>query len=245
MAISLKSLVSPTKRPILATIVGDGGMGKTTLASMFPRPVFIRTEDGTTSLNGRDDVALFPDVVRSSADLFEQIEALATEQHKFSTLVIDSITQLSAIIEGEVVRSDPKGSKSINQAHGGYGAGYNMAADLHRKVREACGYLSETRGMHIVFIAHADKESVDLPDQPSFMRYSIRMNSRFIAPYTDNVDLVAFIKLQMYAKDEKAISTGERIITCYPTASHISKNRFGITQDLVFSLDSFPFQSIL
>jgi len=48
MAINLKSLSKPTgQRPIIATLFGEGGMGKTTLAAMFPNPVFIRTEDGT------------------------------------------------------------------------------------------------------------------------------------------------------------------------------------------------------
>jgi hypothetical protein len=51
MAINLKSLSKPDgSRPIIATLFGEGGMGKTTLAAMFPKPVFIRTEDGTASL---------------------------------------------------------------------------------------------------------------------------------------------------------------------------------------------------
>jgi GTPase SAR1 family protein len=61
MAINLKSLSKPTgQRPIIATLFGEGGMGKTTLAAMFPNPVFIRTEDGTASLKGNDNVSMFP-----------------------------------------------------------------------------------------------------------------------------------------------------------------------------------------
>jgi hypothetical protein len=42
MAINLKSLSKPDgSRPIIATLFGEGGMGKTTLAAMFPKPVFI------------------------------------------------------------------------------------------------------------------------------------------------------------------------------------------------------------
>jgi hypothetical protein len=61
MAINLKSLSKPDgSRPIIATLFGEGGMGKTTLAAMFPKPVFIRTEDGTASLVGNDNVSMFP-----------------------------------------------------------------------------------------------------------------------------------------------------------------------------------------
>ena len=98
MAIDLKSLSKPSgQRPIIATIFGEGGMGKTTLASMFPNPVIIRTEDGTASLTGNDNVSLFP-LSTSSQDVLDAIEALATQDHKHRTLVIDSITQLATMV---------------------------------------------------------------------------------------------------------------------------------------------------
>jgi len=127
MAIDLKTLSKPSgQRPIIATLFGEGGMGKTTLASMFPSPVFIRTEDGTASLAGNDNVSLFP-LATSTQDVLDAIEALATQKHDHKTLVIDSITQLATMVEAEIVAADPK-AKSINQAGGGYGAGYSTAA---------------------------------------------------------------------------------------------------------------------
>jgi hypothetical protein len=63
---------------------------------------------------------------RRTQDVLDAIEALATEKHEHKTLVIDSITQLATLIESEIVAADPK-AKSINQAGGGYGAGYSTA----------------------------------------------------------------------------------------------------------------------
>lgn len=242
MAISLKSLVKPTLRPFHMTLVAEGGLGKTTLAAMQPKPVFIRTEDGAASLLG-SDVAMFP-LAESAQDVFDAITVLATEDHDYQTLVIDSITQLNVLIEHEVMTSDPR-AKSLNSAHGGYGAGFNMAAEKHRQVREWCEQLSAHRGMNIVYLAHADVEQVDLPDQDTYTRYTIRMNRRSVAHYSDNVDLVGYLKLKTYIKGDekkkKAIGDGSRIITCYPTPSHISKNRFGIAEDIPFTLDRNPF----
>ena len=240
MAIDLKSLSKPQgQRPVIMTLFGEGGMGKTTLAALFPRPVFIRTEDGTASLAGNEGVALFPLASRSQ-DVFDAIEALASQPHDYKTLVLDSITQLATLIESEIVAADPK-AKSINQAGGGYGAGYNTAAETHRKVREWAGALAYDKGMNIVFIGHADTETMDLPDYDPYARYTIRMHKKSIPHYTDNVDLVGFIRLKTYltgtGEKKRAVSTADREIICHPQASSVTKNRFGIDKPVQFTFD--------
>lgn len=247
MAINLSSLSKPTgQRPVIMTIFGEAGLGKTTLAAMMPKPVFIRTEDGTMSLQGNEDVSLFP-LATSSQDVLDQIEALATQEHDFKTVVLDSITQLATMIEAEIVAADPK-AKSINQAGGGYGAGHNSAADRHRIVREWLGALAYEKGMNVVFIGHADTETMDLPDMDAYGRYTIRMHKKSLPHYVDNVDLVGFIRLETFTRGDgdkkRAISTGEREIICYPVASNVSKNRFNITEPLPFTFDGGnPFQA--
>jgi len=245
MAIDLKTLSKPSgQRPIICTLFGEGGMGKTTLAAMFPKPVFIRTEDGTASLAGNDNVSLFP-LATSTQDVLDAIEALATQKHDHKTLVIDSITQLATMVEAEIVAADPK-AKSINQAGGGYGAGYSTAAERHRQIREWAGSLAYDQGLNIVFIGHADTEMLDLPDQESYARYTVRMHKKSIPHYTDNVDMVGMIRLKTFVRGgdgdkKRAISTGEREIICHPQASSVTKNRFNISEPLAFTFDRNPF----
>jgi hypothetical protein len=249
MAIDLKSLSKPMgQRPVIMTLFGEGGMGKTTLAAMMPKPVFIRTEDGTASLAGNEGVALFP-LATKSQDVFDAIEALASQPHDYKTLVLDSITQLATLIESEIVAADPK-AKSINQAGGGYGAGYNTAAEKHRQVREWAGALAYERGMNVIFIGHADTETLDLPDFDPFARYTVRMHKKSLPHYTDNVDLVGLIRLKTYVRGDgdkkRAISTGDREIICFPQASSVTKNRFNITQPLPFTFESGnPFEAFV
>lgn len=249
MAIDLSKLAKPAQnRPVIVTLFGEGGMGKTTLAAMFPKPVFIRTEDGTASLAGHDDAYLMP-LATNSEMVFEQIEALATKEHDFKTLVIDSITQLATMIESEIVEADPS-AKSINQAAGGYGAGYSTAARRHSQVRDWAGALAYEKGMNIVFIGHADTEVMELPDMDPYTRYSVRMHKKSMPNYTDNVDAVCMIRLKTFVRGDgdrkRAVSTGEREIICYPQAASVTKNRFNITEPLPFDLaGGNPFKEFL
>ena len=249
MAINLSQLSKPSgQRPIIVTLFGEGGMGKTTLAAMFPKPVIIRTEDGTTSLIGNDNVSMFP-LAQSSQDVLDAIEALATQDHDHKTLVLDSITQLATMIEGEIVASDPK-AKSINQAGGGYGAGYSTAADRHRLIRDWAGALAYEKGMNVVFIGHADTETMDLPYFDPYTRYSVRLHKKSLPHYTDNVDAVCMIRLKTFTRGDgdkkRAISSGEREIICFPQAASVTKNRFNITEPLPFTFEGGnPFENFV
>jgi len=176
----LDSISKPEDRPVLVTILGDAGLGKTSLANTFPKPIFIRAEDGLQAipLDQRPDA--FPELT-SVNDLWDQLKSLISEEHDYKTVVIDSVTALERLFIEHVVESDPKKPKSINQALGGYGNGTLAVGALHARVRKACGILNK-KGLHVVFIAHADTETIDLPDGEPYTRYSyLRRNPCFIS----------------------------------------------------------------
>lgn len=239
----LDSIEKPQDRPVIATITGDAGLGKTSLAATFPNPIFIRAEDGLQAvpLESRPDA--FP-VITSSEDVWEQLAALIKEDHEYKTLVIDSITQLDTLFVNHIVETDPKKPKSITQALGGYGAGFQMLSSLHGRVRKAAGILNERKDMNIVFIAHAETETIELPDQDPYTRYNIRMQKKSVSHYIDNCDLVGFLKLETFTQGDgerkKAVSDGTRLLVTYATAANISKNRFGITEDIIVTPNVNP-----
>lgn len=230
----LDQAAKPADRAIICTITGDAGVGKTRLAATFPSPVFIRTEDGMQSIPLEERPNALP-VVTDVDDLWQQVKALVQENHNYKTVVLDSVTALERMFINYVVDSDPKKPKSINQALGGYGAGLAAVAAMHQRVRKAAGMLN-AKGIHVVFIAHADTNTVELPDQDPYTRYDLRLGKRSVAPYVDDVDLVGYMKLETHTMGDgdrkKAISDGTRLLTTYTTAANVSKNRYGITEDL-------------
>jgi len=231
----LSTVSKPADRPVIVTICGDSGLGKTTLAAAFPAPVVIRAEDGLQAIPEATRPDAFP-LIQKEAQLWEQIMALLQDPHDYKTVIIDSVTALERLFINHVVESDPKMPKSINQALGGYGAGLQAVAALHQRVRKACGLLNERRGMHVVFVAHAETETIELPDEDAYTRYSLRLGKKSVAPYVDDSDIVGFLKLETFTTGDgerkKAISDGTRVLVCHATASNVSKNRFGITEPL-------------
>jgi hypothetical protein len=85
---SILSTISRGKRPrhIFALLYGTDGVGKSTMCSQAPNPIFIGAEKGTEQL----DVARFPQT-DSIGELLNQIWALQTGKHDFNTVVLDSL----------------------------------------------------------------------------------------------------------------------------------------------------------
>jgi GTPase SAR1 family protein len=239
----LDTVGKPDDRPVAVTICGDSGLGKTTLAASFPNPIVIRAEDGLQAIPSAQRPDAFP-VLKKESDLWEQLKALSREDHKYKTLILDSVTALERMFINHVVESDPKNPKSINQALGGYGAGLQAVAAMHQRVRRATEFLTDNKNMHIVFVAHADTETIELPDQDPYTRYSLRLGKKSMAPYIDDVDIVGFLKLETFTTGDgerkKAISDGSRLLVTYATAANISKNRYNITEDLPVEIGKNP-----
>lgn len=239
----LSSISKPADRPVIGTIIGDAGLGKTSLACTFPKPIIIRAEDGLQAIPVDKRPDAFP-VIHKESQLWDQLIALLQETHDYKTVVIDSVTALERLFIQHVVDSDPKNPRTINQALGGYGAGLAAVGAMHQRVRKAAGMLNERKDMNVIFVAHADTETIELPDQDPYTRYNLRLGKRSSAPYVDDSDFVGFLKLETFTTGDgerkKAISDGTRVLVTYATAASVSKNRYGITEDLIVKQGENP-----
>lgn len=244
----LDTIEKPKDRMPIITILGEAGTGKTNLAATMSKPIFIRVEDGLQSIPLANRPESFPEIGDDVELLFKQVNTLIREEHDYKTVVFDSVTKLDRVFEKYIIDNDPKHPKSINQAMGGYGAGLSAVANLHGRIRKAAGILN-SKGMCVIFIAHADTETIELPDSDPYMRYSLRLGKRSLAHYVDDVDAVALVKLEtFYTGDgdrKKAISTGDRVICMNATSSSVTKNRYGVTEDVKFELGVNPFTNII
>ena len=125
-------------------IFGGHGIGKSTIASQFPKPIFISTEDGLASL----DVVSFPRA-ETVDDVAQNIRTLIKEDHDFKTVVLDSVDWLvEPLITGDIESKHE--AKEL-----AYGKGQMMIAEAFRELLSGFDVLRKKRDMNVVLIAHA------------------------------------------------------------------------------------------
>lgn len=255
----LQRASKPEREPIVATIVGTAGSGKTSLAATFPDAILIRTQGEALPR----DIVTPPDSLpelQTADDLWDILKALLNDEHSYKTLILDSVTGLDSLFTTDVLDQEAKNggkARGIIQAMGGYGAGPAAVQASHMRVRKAVEFLRKRRGMHTIFVGHADIADVSPPDGDPFSHYTLRLPKKSIAPYTDAVDLVGFLKQERIvrgateakpdraAKPGRAVTTGDRVLVTYLQPASLSKNRFGIEDDITVQKGVNPLAFLL
>jgi len=193
----------------MITIIGMPHAGKTTLAAMFPKPVFIQAEHSQTvfeewPLDKQPDfLPRLPEPnKRNNTSTLEalkgQLRDLLTETHDFKAVIIDTVTTLNVMFEKEVVLFDEKPDiKSIVQACNGYQAGYDAVSRMHAEVRIACEHLRRLKGMTIVFLAHCGIGRIkNRPDAEPYATWTLDMHEKSRHVYINQVDAVIYLKIK-------------------------------------------------
>jgi hypothetical protein len=236
LAISLQNLVrKKADKPPLIAIYGRGKMGKTTLASEFPDPIFIQTEDGA----GAIELTSFTDGPMSSyAEVDKALEELATEDHAFKTLVVDSVTQLEPLIWAETCARNKWGS--IEDP--GYGKGYLAADEIWREFLNACAWLRDNKRMCIILVGHEIVESFSDPEREDYNRYKLRLHKRAEAFLRERVDIVGFLNQTVTLDkgkkgDQRAVAggSGQRQLNLAPRPTFEAGNRYGMPDKILIN----------
>jgi hypothetical protein len=145
-------------------LYGTEGIGKSTFAAQAPSPIFIPTEDGL----GEIDCASFP-LAKKYTDVEAYLSALATEQHEYQTVIVDSCDWLEQLIWDDLRHISH--ATTIEKVDGGYGKGYIAALGYWRQIIDALESLRKERHMAVILISHARIERVEDPESAAYDRY--------------------------------------------------------------------------
>lgn len=234
MAISLSSLRSASERkPPRLLCYGTSGIGKTTLGTAAPSPVFIQTEESEVN------VPTFG-LLRTYGEVMEAIGALYSEPHEYRTLVLDSLDWLEPMVWAETSRVN----NWANVEAAGYGKGYLAALDQWRILLDGMNALRDERGMTILLLAHCEIKRFDSPETEPYDRYQIKLHARASALVQEHVDAVLFANYRVSTvksdlgfnkKAVRGVGGGDRLLYTAERPAFLAKNRFSMPDSIPLS----------
>lgn len=227
-----------TRMPPRVMLFGTEGIGKSTVASKMPFPIFVQVEDGL----GEIDCHRFP-LAKSYAEVEAALDELLREEHEYQSVVIDSLDWLERLIWAKVC--EDTGATTIEKVDGGYGKGYIRALGYWQKIVEQLSALRDQRGMAVMLLAHAKVERFEDPEATAYDRYAPRLNKHAAALISEWCDAVLFATRKIITRTEdggfsrsRTIASGlgkdggDRILRCIGGPSCIAKNRYNLPAEL-------------
>lgn len=228
--------------PQKVVIYGVPGVGKTSFAATWPKPILLRTEDGAGAL----DVPTFPQVARSLSDVSAALNALLKGRHDFKTLILDSLDWTEPFVWEAVCQENSTPQKQIQNIEDfGFGKGYVKVDAKWQSIQAGLEMLRERCKMHIVCIAHAVPVTFDPPDSDPYQRYSIKLHKRAAALWTEWAEMLLFVnyKAKVRGADStggkgKATGKGERVIYTQERPAYQAKSRWPLPEEIYIGHDT-------
>jgi hypothetical protein len=217
---------------------GCEGVGKTTLAARFPKPVFLQVEDGCPAGLTIDTFGLLD----TFPALRDALTMLAVESHDHRTVVVDSLDALEALVWRDVCTS--QGWASIEAP--GYGKGYVVADRWWLDLLAALEFLRHERGMTVVLLAHSAIETVNDPRVASYTSYQLRLHKRARGLIQDTMDVIGFMAPDLNIQTEdtgfgkkrvRADGGSTRWLHVEARPSFAAKNRYGLPPKIMVPKD--------
>ena len=209
-------------------IYGPEGIGKSTLAAQFPKPLFIDTEGSTGNLN----VNRFEDKPTSWTMLTNYIEYVKQNPQVCETLAIDTMDWAERLCIEDILNT--YGKKGIEDF--GYGNGYVYVAEAIGRFLNTLQELIDKDICNVVLNCHAQLKKFEQPDEAgSYDRYELKLGKKTssqTAPLVKEwADMILFCNYETYAvaadKDGKKFKAqgGQRVMYTTHHPCWDAKNR--------------------
>lgn len=219
-------------------VYGPEGIGKTSFAADFPRPVFIDTEGGSSAY----DLARLPRPT-SWTMLRQEIEQIISDKTSCSTLVIDTIDWAEQLCISHVCATHQVNSiEDIS-----YGKGYVYVIEEFGRLLNRLSDLVDL-GVNVVLTAHCLIRKFEQPDElGTYDRYELKLGqkagSKVSALVKEWSDMLLFANYKTLvtvdAKTKKAKAAGgQRVMYTTHHPNWDAKNRCDLAEELPFNYES-------
>lgn len=213
-------------RPLKVVIYGSEGIGKTTLASQFPEPLFIDTEGGTAHLDVRRIEK--PD---SWDDLLKVIIEVS-KSDVCKTLILDTADWAEQMCVNHVCTVYMQ--KSIESF--GYGKGYTYLLEDFQDLIKALNMCIES-GKNVVVTAHAKMRKFEQPDEAgAYDRWEMKLSKNVAPLLKEWCDLLLFLNYKTFVVESEngtnKAQGGKRVMYASHNPCWDAKNRQGLPDEM-------------
>ncbi len=213
-------------------IYGPEGIGKSSLAAMFPNSVFIDTEGSTKHI----------DVARTTAPsswtmLIEQIRYFKQNPSICDTLILDTADWAETLCINHIISTSNKtGIEDF-----GYGKGYVYLEEEFGRLLNALSDLVDL-GINAVLVAHAQMRKFEQPDETgAYDRWELKLEKKTAPLIKEWADMLLFVNYKTFVistgqdgKTKKG-QGGKRVIYTQHHACWDAKNRHNLPEELSFN----------
>ena len=217
--------------PAKVVIYGHEGVGKSTLASKFPSPLFLDIE-GSTS---RMDVARI-DEPCDSLEAFNAIlrDLTASWPGGYSTLVIDTGDWLDQLVCNKVFGTNTQPGQ-VND----FGRSYVILENTWARILDQLTLLQARHGVNVVITAHASLRTVTNPETVgSYDHWEMKCSKKGAAKLKEWSDFLFFLNfkvtVQRVGMRAKA-QGGQRCVITSHTAWADAKSRESLPNEIMLT----------
>ena len=214
---------------------GPEGIGKSTLASKAPSPLFISAEDGLTGL---DHISRF--VPADLGELNQLLDSMILNPSEFpyKTVVVDTTDWLERLICKSVCVRD--GKSDIEDY--GYGKGWVVVENELVAVLQKFDQLRQ-KGIGTILLAHVHIRTFNDPRGPSYERYEMKGHKRFTGILREWPDMCGFLTSEVFTVKEKGKQRektigGDRVMHTIGSPAWDAKNRLNLPETLPMEWDA-------
>lgn len=206
-------------------LYGPGGVGKSTLASLAPRPLVLDIEGSTSELEVAriKTINSFP-ALRANLQAYDRLA-------EFDTIVLDTVTKAEEFAVAHTFDTVPnENGQRVDRLEGyGWGKGPRHVYDTFMLMLQDLDQLVE-RGKHVIVIAHSQVTTTVNPSGTDWWRHEPRLLSSKNADIRERIynwaDHVLFVGFDVVVnKEGLGTGGGARTIHTRELPSHRAKTR--------------------
>lgn len=217
-------------RAVKTVIYGTEGIGKSTLASRFPNPLFLDIEGGTAQMDVRRIEA-----PKNWAELVSTVKEVAANPGICGTLILDTADRAESLLVEHICRK----YNQLSIESFGYGKGYTYLGEEWQRLMDVFNSCIDA-GINVTVIAHAKQRKIEQPDQIGAYDHWEMKLSRQVAPLLKEwADLLLFLNYKTIVvttdSNSKKAQGGKRVMYTSHNPAWDAKNRHGLPEEMELS----------